>query len=153
MPPRLRDNMDELVDRLGRLVQVLESKEFGSGTDIDISRTVKVDEPDQDNTPTYFSTGPARIAVTNDEEFARLDFGFVARTVNIRTTDDVVVSFANPANEGRQLTVRGGDPTAGEENESPFTIGGENGIDTAFVWIKRAPTAASTPQIEVLAYR
>lgn len=153
MPLRLRDNSDELLERLGRLVEVLEQKEFAGGTDIDVSRTINVDEPDQDNTPKYFSTGPARIAVTNTEEFERLDFGFVARTINIRTTDDIVISFANPSNEGRQLTVRGGDPNTGEENESPFTIGGENGIDTAFVWIKQAPTAAGTPLIEVLAYR
>ena len=154
MVPGLRDNMDDLVERLGRLVRVLEKKEFGgSGTELNVSRTVNVDEPDQDNTPTYFSTGPDRIAVTNDDEFERLDLGLVARTVNIRTTDDIVVSFSNPANEGRQLTVRGGDPNAGEENESPFTIGGENGIDTAFLWIKQAPSASGTPMIEVLAYR
>ncbi|MDX1746809.1 MAG: hypothetical protein R3324_12790 [Halobacteriales archaeon] len=145
MVPGLRDNMDELVERLGRLVRVLEENEFdGTDTEIDVTRTVNVDEPEDRNTSGYFSTGPDRLAVTDTENFTRLDFGFIARTINIRTTDDLVVAFRKPTSTGYELKIRA--------DESPFTIGGDAGIDTAFLWVRKAPTASADPGIEVIAF-
>lgn len=147
MPPKLRDVDDELVDRLDRLLRVMESKEFGSSqTDIDVTRTVNVDEPSDDNTSAYFSSGAQRLAVTNVDEWENLELGFVAQVINIRTTDTIEIAFANP-NDGS------GQPTTLRAAESPFSIGGAYGIGTAFVWIRQSPSASGTPEIEVIAYR
>lgn len=145
----MRDNLDLLVKRLGRLVDVLESKEFGSTTSkesVTVNKTVRVDEPDESNTSGYFSTGVDRLAVENTDEWERIDFGFVAAVVNLRTTDDLEVSLENPNKSGTPFTVRA--------NESPFTIGsGDAGIDTAFMWVRQADTAQADPGLELLAYK
>lgn len=150
----MRDNMDRMVRRLGRLLDVLEQQEFGRTVtnveeNVTVTNEVRTDEPNSDNTPNYFATGPDRVAVKNTEQWERLDFGIVARVVNIRTTDDILVAFADPNKSGPVLKIRKGDTT----NESPFVIGGDVGIDTAFVWVKQADTASETPGIEVAAYR
>ncbi|AAY24957.1 head protein [Haloarcula hispanica virus SH1] len=148
MVPGLRDNEDLLVERLGRLVDVLETKEFGDTTversvtqNIDRTRT---DSPNNENQPIYFSTGPEAIAVENTEEWERLDFGIVAETVNIRTTDDIDIAFADPNKNGPVIRVR--------EGESPFTIGGDAGIESAFIWLRQAETASNTPGIQIIAF-
>ena len=152
MVPRLRDNEDVLLERLERLARALESKEFGRSATFettinpdDVPYQGELDEPNPSNTARYFSTGPARLKVTGTDEFDRLDFGVFAATVNIRTTDDIVIAFASPQNEGNQITIR--------SDESPFTIGGDTGIDSAFMWVKQADSAGSTPLIEVIAFR
>lgn len=124
---KMRDNIDILVRRLGRLIEVLEDKELA-----------------EDDPAVYFSTGPSRVAVTNTSEFEDIQFGFRASTVNIRTTDDIVVSFGNRLNEGSHITIRG--------DESPFTIGGDASIDANTLWVKQAPSAGGTPGIEVVAF-
>ncbi|ALJ99690.1 head protein [Haloarcula californiae icosahedral virus 1] len=146
----MRDNQDLLVKRLGRLVNVLESKEFGGTTtvdkDLDVTKNVtRTDEPNEDNTPDYFSTGKDRVLVPDTEEWERLGFGIVAKTVNVRTTDDVLLAFANPNTNGPTFKIR--------SNESPFTIGGDAGIDTAFMWLKKAESAQNDPAVEIIAYR
>jgi len=150
----MRDNLDLLVKRLGRLLDVLEGKEFGKTVtrtekNVTVNNEVRTDEPSGDNTPNYFSTGKERVAVENVESWERLDFGIAARVLNIRTTDDIVVAFANPNRSGPEIKVRQGDAT----QESPFVIGGDVGIDTAFLWVKQAETASGTPGIELIAYR
>lgn len=140
----MRDNQDLLVERLGRLVEVLESQEFGDTT-VNRDVTIRTDEPTDENTPTYFSTGTDRLGVESTNEWRRLDFGFSAKTINIRTTDDIEVSFAKPTSGGTNMTIR--------SSESPFTIGGDPGINTAFMWIRQADSAQNTPGIEILAYR
>lgn len=146
MPPKLRDLDRELVDRLDRLIDILERRELGMGSkSLTIDRSINLDDPDDNNVPDYFSTGPERVEITNTEEFDRIDFGIIARTINIRSTDDIIISFDNPQNEGRRIKIRGG--------ETPFTIGGAEGIDTAFLWIKQAASASQTPGVEIIAYR
>ena len=152
------DNEDKMIDRLDRLVRVLEAKEFG-GTNADIDKTVNnnvtknvtntvnqdLTEPTDNNTPNYFTTGAKPLAVDSAETWQRLDFGLVAETVNIRTTDDIDIAFKNPNNNSSTvIRVRG--------NESPFTIGGDAGIESAFLWIKEAATASDTPGIQIIAF-
>lgn len=95
----------------------------------------------------YFSTGENRLAVEKTgDSFAELEFGFVAKVINLRTTDDVVISFTDPAqNPGGAITIR--------SNESPFTIGGDVGINTDTLWIQQADSASGTPGVEVIAYK
>jgi hypothetical protein len=152
----MRDNFDLMVQRLGRLVELLEQQELettvtnvnepADGTaGNDSPDQPRTDEPNEENVPMYFSTGPAPLAVKNTDRWERLDFGLVASTVNVRTTDDVLLAFANPNRSGPQFKIRG--------SESPFTIGGDAGIDTAFMWIKQAESAQNTPEVEIIAYR
>jgi len=156
----VRDNFDLMVRRLGRLVELLEQQELGTTvTNIDQAPDgstgseapensddqPRTDQPTEENTPTYFSTGAAPLAVDNTEKWERLDFGLVAKTVNIRTTDNVLLAFSNPNRNGPKITVRG--------TESPFTIGGSAGIDSAFLWLKQAESAQNTPEVQIIAYR
>jgi len=155
----MRDNFDLMVKRLGRLVEILEQKELGT-TVTTVNETgdrtrqdapdggsgqARTDQPTEKNTPTYFSTGAAPLAVDNTDKWERLDFGLVAKTVNIRTTDDILLAFSNPNRNGPEITVRGA--------ESPFTIGGSAGIDSAFLWLKQAESAQGTPEVQIIAYR
>lgn len=138
----VRDNIDVLVERLGRLIEIMENRQLRQNVDID--KDVDVQEPNDQNTPVYFSTGPNRLQITNTTDWRRLHFNFVAQTINIRTTEDIEIAFAKPTTTGGVITVRG--------DESPFTIGGDAGIDTAFLWIRQADSAQSTPGVEVVAF-
>jgi len=144
----LQDNDDRMVQLLQKIAANTGSLEESGGTqnDVTVNKTVNVSEPDDQNTPNLFSTGPDRYAVEDGDQFTRLDFGFVAQTINIRTTDDIEVAFTKPTNGQGQATIRG------SQGESPFTIGGYAGIDTAFMWIRQADTASGTPGVEIIAF-
>ncbi|MDX1746709.1 MAG: hypothetical protein R3324_12285 [Halobacteriales archaeon] len=151
MVPGLRDNQDELVDRLGRLITILERKEFGGGQDIDITEnitrnsTVNVDEPERENTGDYFSTGLEPISVGSTEEWILVEFGLMAQAVNLRFDDAIHVAFSNPERStGKIIPLGAGD--------SPFSMGGDRGIGTAFMWVRKNPTASSNPTVHIIGY-
>lgn len=144
----MKDNLDKLVSRLGRLVDVLESKEFGKSvteTQTTVNRTVNLTEPSNENTSEYFSTGKDPISVDYaDKELHRIGFGFVAKTVNIRSDIPLYVAFANPSNDGNFIPLGSSD--------LPFTIGGSEGIGSAYLWL-RPQDPSKTAKVNVIAYR
>jgi len=141
----IQDNQDEIL----RLLKQIESNTAASGGNTIINNQ-RTDTPNDDNTPTYFTTGSDRLRVERTESWARIDLEIVASTINIRTTDDIEVAFANPNKRAPAITVRNNENI----NESPFTIGtGGASINTAFVWVRKADTATENPEIEIIAYK
>lgn len=135
------DNSDDVVE----LLQVIAANTEGSSAvEQTANITVRTDEPDDDNTATYFSTGSNPITI-DGEGWTRVEFGFVARVVNIRTTNPVEFAFTDPnATYGKRIGIT--------SEESPFSIGGSPGIDTAFLWIRQAETVQSS-DVQVVAYQ
>lgn len=132
------DEEDIMIDELRAIHEAVKS---------DDEDHVQTHEPGDENTPEYFSTGPDRLVIDETGDvFRRLDFGFRAARLHIRTTDDIVVAFDNPGmGDSRKLTIRAG--------ESPFEVGGDPPLQGAFLWVQRASSASSDPAVEVLAYR
>lgn len=139
--PVLQDDDNEIVRLLKRIAQNTGSLDGGD--------TVNVTAPESavDGTPEYFSTGANGVLLdTNDWE--EIDLGLNARTVNIRFTEPIYVSFASPYDGGGRVI-----PLV--VAESPFTIGGDgaNGIDTDTIWLERPENAAADPLVHIIAYQ
>lgn len=152
---RIRDNSDALLDRLDRVATALENREFGtsSSTNVDVEKTYNIETGDTDAEAVYYSTGPNPILLDESSFGDAVTFGFQARTINIRTTDDLMVAFKKPSGEGAHIFVGGHGAFGTDTPPRSFTIGGDAGIDTASLWLKKAPSASSDPQIMVIAYR
>lgn len=136
---RIRDRVDELSRR-----EESSQNQSQAAPQRDREAAPQLSEPSRENTGSYFTTGPNPLVV-DVGEFRQMRFGLLARTVNLRFTDDIDVAFRPPfENDSAVISL-----TAAE---SPFTIGGEVGIDTGFMWVRQADTAAGAPQLQVIAY-
>lgn len=139
---RIRDAIDEW-QRDGSTTQQPRRRDRQSSDDEEERDRVQVNEPTDENTARYFSTGATPVAV-DVTDYERLPFGFMASEVSIRHSDDIVVAFRNPHQfPSAAITSRG---------EATFTFGGDPPLETAFMWVKKADSASSDPTIEVLAY-
>lgn len=80
---------------------------------------------------------------TGDElKGSRVDLGFVAETVDLRTTDTVTVAFNRPGkNDHREITY--------SAEVSPIT---EIPASTRYVWLSRAQSASSNPTVQMEAW-
>lgn len=149
MWPRIRDSEDELQAAIRQLTIALQNAENGGGAagdNVTINQTVN----EENDGRGIFSTGPDPLLVEDSSEFTEIEFGFVAKVVSIRTTGDIVVAFSQrAATNGGHLKIRQNQ----DVEESPFSIGGEAGIDVSKIWIKKAETAETTPAIQLLAYK
>lgn len=167
MPIRIRDKLDELrTDTQSRsgsrsgsgsgsggsggsggtelTYNVEASTPSGGGSESE-SRP-QVTEPTQQNTATYFSTGERPVLVDETEWSPPIGFGFLAETINIRFTDALAVAFAEPYTRGSQAI-------ALSAEESPMTIGGAGGLQTAFMWVKKSDSAEEDPLVQIIAYK
>lgn len=142
----VQDVIASLNNELQKLNERIDAGALGGTTVNKTVNNIDTSRPNDENSATYFSSGRDRIIVGNDNSWEDLGFGFIAATINIRVTRaPVEVAFGNPNQNSQGLTVR--------PDESPFTIGGDPPIGTAFVWLRKADTADEDPQVEILAYR
>ncbi|RLM47458.1 hypothetical protein DVK00_02825 [Haloarcula sp. Atlit-47R] len=143
MSLQITDNDDEAIRLLRAIAQGV-ATDAQTPDEVVVNRTqnISTSRPSDENTADYFSNGPNPIRVESKEEFTRLPLGLLAAQVSIRTDDDLVVAFATPEDEGNHLLVR--------TQDSPFGMGsGETPLNTAFVWLKKAPTASDTSDATV----
>lgn len=142
---RIADRMDDLVETLTQLVAVMQAREGMTSTQSTDDGTSHVH---------WFSSGVERVPLEDDEgmvysgkNWKKITFPFRAKSINVRTTDDVDAIPVHPIKGGANPTrIRPGD------NESPFSVGGDSGIDTRAIWLRAADTAGGTPNIEVFAF-
>lgn len=135
---------------LAALVQELQAQRLYSGGPANVGAFLREQEQaaatdDASQSAQYSSTGPESVTVTNTEEWRRIDLDLLARTVNIRTTGPLELTFNDPES--------GADIVSIGTDESPFSIGGPVGIDTPYLWVRQAETASQPPEIKVLAYK
>lgn len=118
-----------------------------SGDDSDDSGTQPyVKSPDGSNTANYFSTGESSETITSASKFTRFDFGRIANVINLRFDQSIELALADPAgDEGNIMPL--------ESTESPFTIGSDSGISTAFIWIRKADSSTADPNIDIIAFK
>lgn len=156
----MRDVLDQIRTEIRGLRNDLRQKQTSGGDEqikVDVDQPqpqpqdneldVGVSEPNETNTADYFSTGQGGV-ILDSPEFNRIEFGQMARVVNLRFDDDIVVAFRNPYQGSGGII-----PLS--SSESPFTIGdgGEDGIGTAFLWARKADSATSNPTLNVIAYK
>ncbi|EFW90463.1 hypothetical protein ZOD2009_19143 [Haladaptatus paucihalophilus DX253] len=134
------DVFDDILAEL-RTIRTLVANDVGA-SDASVDGTTSVH---------WFSTGTDRKPL--DDEYTEekgtwepIEFGFRAKTVTVRTTDDVNICPVDPSGSTQGAKIRP------DEQESPYSLGGDNGIDTETIWIQAAASATNTPKIEVQAF-
>jgi len=110
----------------------------------DITRNVDVHSPNDENTGIYFSSGSTPIVLSDTTEWKRFDFGFLATAVNIRSTDEIEITYQRP--DGGL-----GDIIRLSNKALPFSDGGQAGVGSAFLWVRKAESASSNPEVQVIA--
>lgn len=149
--PKVGDNIAELVDQLKRLNRNLDG---GGGGDTTIEETVNIDGGagafETDGNAVYFTTGRSGMTLdSGSDDWEEVEFGFQARTINMRFDVPMYVSFVSPFDRGSAIIPL--DPAA----DAPFTIGGDGGggIDTENIWLKSAEDTDEDPLVHLIAYR
>lgn len=128
--PQIADNKDQMVELLAQIAA--NTAESGR-------RQLDPDDP----TPQYYSSGPSPILVETDS-WEEIEFGIRAKSVNIRTSNDLLVAFQRPHDRpGNQILI--------EEYDSPFTVGGDAGIDSRNIWLKTPDHIADPPEVRIIA--
>lgn len=128
--PQIGDNDDRM---LALLEQIAVNTADRSNEQLDES----------DPTPDYYSSGPSPILV-DEESWEEVPFGLRAKSVNIRTSNDLLVAFQKPNNRpGNQVLI--------SEYDSPFTVGGDAGIDSRNIWLKKPEHIAEAPEVRIIA--
>ena len=110
----------------------------------EITRNVDVHSPNDENTGIYFSSGSTPIVLSDTTEWKRFDFGFLATAVNIRSTDEIEITYQRP--DGGL-----GDIIHLSNKALPFSDGGQAGVGSAFLWVRKAESASSNPEVQVIA--
>lgn len=167
----MEDRIDELVQNQRVIAQLLaqqtgsnvrnvrnkvvrnieQDRTVNADRDVDVENTrtvnqdVSLDKPNDQNTAKYFTTGISPITLSSTSDWERFYFGFIASTVNIRASDAIDVAFSDPS-------MGGGTATRLASSDLPFAIGGDNGIDSAYVWVRKASSASSDPDVRIIAY-
>lgn len=93
--------------------------------------------------PQYYSTGTDPDVLTGGI-WESYSFGFVAREVMVDHSDSVEITFEPPDEAENALIPSAGDAT--------FTFGGTPPLNAPTVWVRRAPTATTDPQVTIIAY-
>lgn len=151
--------VDDAVDQMAKSLKNIEryiamnglgggSKQGNSGSDSSGGGSTgppDMSKPSPENTARYFSTGPNPVAV-EDTQFDYIGFGLMAEVVNIRFTDDIDIAFADPEQRRSNIITL-------KANESPFTIGTDFGINSAFMWVRKAESATNDPTMNVIAFK
>lgn len=141
MGPFISDNEDKML----ALLKQIEQNTSDEDPDVQIEQNIGPGA-NRDQGPEIFTTGTDRYLLSDEDGFEKLEFGFLADIVNIRTTDDIVLAVTNQGRQnGGEMKIRAA--------ESPFTIGGDAGLDASQMWVKKADSAASDPGIEVIAFK
>ncbi|WP_233274720.1 hypothetical protein [Haladaptatus cibarius] len=135
----MSDVFDDILAEL-RTIRVHLTNESATATATDTTSSVQ-----------WFSTGTDRKELDAEyteaeDAWEKIDFGFTAKTVTVRVTDDLNVCPVDPSGATQGTKIRP------EQNESPYSLGGDNGIDTEAIWIQAASSANETPQYEVQAF-
>lgn len=129
---RIRDLVDEL---RGLRQQLGPEKE-------EIASREKGQTRSQTERPVYTS-GPTPITLA-DTEWQEMGLPFAASEVAVTHTDDTLLAFEDPHNKPTaQIPLSG----AGS-----FTIGGQPPLGTANVWVRKADTATTNPEVVVVVY-
>lgn len=90
----------------------------------------------------YYSTGIDAVTIEEDEEWESFDFGFAARTVNVRADNEIVISFGDPNNEGNLIHL--------SDEETPFAIGGEAALGADGIYV--IPAGTGDTNVRIIAY-
>jgi hypothetical protein len=110
----------------------------------DITRNVDVHTPNDENTGIYFSSGSTPIVLSDTTEWKRFDFGVLATAVNIRSTDEIEITYQRPDGGLRDIIHL-------SNKALPFSDGGQAGVGSAFLWVRKAESASSNPEVQVIA--
>lgn len=152
----VEDAIDELNRRIAALAQSLGAEQ---PQDVTVNKTVNntttnrttynTSEPSEENQPrNWFSSGPSAILLsTTDTGWQRVDFGFIARAVQVRFDGPVELAPRDP----NKVTP----PTflpAPSGDWGTYEIGGSPPIQTAFLWLRAHSSATSDVSVYVEAY-